>query len=661
MNRIRLLDPSVSELIAAGEVIERPASIVKELLENAIDASATAITIEIKNGGISFLRMTDNGIGFEAEDVPTAFLRHATSKVRDEQDLDHIATLGFRGEALASISAVARVELMSKTADALMGTRIVISGGNTESMEEVGCPVGTTLVVRDLFYNVPARLKFLKKDTVEGNAVQSMVEKIALSHPQISFKMIKDNKLVLHSPGGGVLLNAIHAILGKDFADSLMELSYEHQGIRVSGYVTKPAKCRNNRTMQHFFVNDRYVKSRTALVAMEEAYTHAIMVGKFPGCVLKLELGYHEVDVNVHPAKIEVRFVREKQVFEAIYFAVKTALSKADILKTDVNAEKTFVSRSIFPVENKEEPQLGFSAHGEPAPQTKFSTIRAEEYRQVLSSEKSKKKPVYPVSSSPAPAITFHSPDAEFPEKPLQHVPGEEKPDTIKPKTEDPFQFLDATSFQKKEPAAELAAAAPVKAFPEEEEELPPVRIAMIGELFKTYILFEANDVFVMIDKHAAHERILFEQLRQSVDLRESQVLLVPKDIGLSIEEREVLEEFSEVFASFGFRFSFHKQEVQILEAPLVLHRYDLTDIVEDIATGILQHKVDLAPAKLDDLLHSIACRAAVKANADNTVEELQALVEQVYLDSRIRHCPHGRPVGITMSKYEVEKKFGRH
>lgn len=658
MNRIRLLDPSVSELIAAGEVIERPASIVKELLENAIDAAATAITIEIKNGGISFLRMTDNGIGFEAEDVPTAFLRHATSKVRDEQDLDHIATLGFRGEALASISAVARVELMSKTADAPMGTRIAISGGTTESLEEVGCPAGTTLVVRDLFYNVPARLKFLKKDTVEGNAVQSMVEKIALSHPEISFKMIKDNKLVMHSPGGGVLLNAIHAILGKDFADSLMELSYEHQGIHVSGYVTKPSKCRNNRTMQHFFVNDRYVKSRTALVAMEEAYNHAIMVGKFPGCVLKLELGYQEVDVNVHPAKIEVRFVREKQVFEAIYFAVKTALSKADILKTDVNAEKTFISRSVFPVEHKEEPQLGFAGPKDSAPQTTFSTIRAEEYRQTISSETGKSRPV---SAWSAPAVTFHSPDAEFPEKPPRTGPEENKPDAVKPKTEDPFQFLDATSFQKKESVAEVVTVMPAKAFPEEEEALPPVRIAMIGELFKTYILFEANDVFVMIDKHAAHERILFEQLKQSVDLRESQVLLVPKDIRLSIEEREVLEEYSEVFASFGFRFSFEKEDVQILEAPLVLHRYDLTDIVEDIATGILQHKVDLAPAKLEDLLHSIACRAAVKANADNTVEELQALVEQVYLDSRIRHCPHGRPVGITMSKYEVEKKFGRH
>lgn len=653
MSRIHVLDSAVSELIAAGEVIERPASIVKELLENAIDANATAITVELKNGGITFLRLTDNGIGFEAEDIPTAFLRHATSKVRGEEDLDNISTLGFRGEALASISAVAKVELMSKTTDALTGTRIVIHGGNTQHLDEVGCPAGTTIVVRDLFYNIPARLKFLKKDSVEGNAVQSMVEKLALSHPEISFKLIKDNKLVLHSPGDGALLSAIHAVLGKDFSDSLIEFSYEHQGITVSGYVTKPSKCRNNRTMQHFFVNDRYVKSRTAFVALEEAYHHAIMVGKFPGCVMKLGLPYSEVDVNVHPAKIEVRFVREKQVFEAIYFAVKTALSKADILTTDVNDARTFVSRPVFP-EAEKTVQLDFSAK----PQNKaepFSRLSAEEYRKSIPTAEKKAAFVpTPVTSAPIPTQTMHSPEPEFPSEASAAVPAPAA-------QEDPFQFLDVTSFQKKEAVTEEPPAPIAQMLPQEMEELPPMQIKMIGELFKTYILFEANDVFVMLDKHAAHERILFEQLKKNVNLKESQLLLVPLAVRLSSEERQVLEEQVTVFQDFGFHFAFQNDVVQVLEAPLVLHQYDLVDLIEDIATGILQHQVDLSPAKLDELLHSMACRAAIKANADNTIEELQMLVEQVYLDSRIRHCPHGRPVGFTMTKYEVEKKFGRH
>ncbi|MBS7175102.1 MAG: DNA mismatch repair endonuclease MutL, partial [Clostridiales bacterium] len=328
MAKIQVLDKSVSELIAAGEVIERPASIVKELLENAIDAKASAVTVEIKQGGIGFIRITDNGIGIAREDVPTAFLRHATSKVRTEDDLTNIATLGFRGEALASVCAVAKVELITKTAGQELGSRYLIQGGENGTLEEAGCPNGTTIIVRDLFYNVPARLKFLKKDFSEGNAVQGIVEKIALSHPEVSVKLIKENKMVLHTSGNRDLRSAIYSVFGKDFAAGLLPVNYQHNGIRVSGFITKPACSRTNRSMQHFFVNDRYVKTRTGMAALEEGYKHSIMVGKFPACVLKLGIDYSLVDVNVHPAKIEIRFVQERPVFEAIYFAVKSALEQ---------------------------------------------------------------------------------------------------------------------------------------------------------------------------------------------------------------------------------------------------------------------------------------------------------------------------------------------
>lgn len=652
MGKINVLDKNVSELIAAGEVIERPASIVKELLENAIDAGASAITVEIKGGGISFIRITDNGSGFEKEDVPVAFLRHATSKVHSELDLEHIATLGFRGEALASISAVAKVELLTKTREEEFGTRMVVHGGETVELSDAGCPDGTTILVRNLFYNVPARLKFLKKDTSEGNAIQGIVEKIALSHPEISFKLVKDNKQVLLTAGDGKLLSAIYAVLGKEFAASLMEVHYDYRGVQVEGYVSKPSFCRSNRTMQHFFVNDRYVKSRTCLVSLEEAYKNSIMVSKFPGCVLKLRMDYTQVDVNVHPAKVEVRFVNEKAVFEAVYFAVKSALMQADILKTDVNEPKTFISKQILPEPEQKAVQMNLRetpVKSSTSSQSKerFLHISAQDYQKQFAGDKKA-----PLNSSALEYRTTPQPVVvESPQSPL--VSSVQRPE------EDAFQFLDSTSFAKKEEPAE-ARPTPVPAVVPEET-VEPMRIKMIGELFKTYILFEANDVFVMIDKHAAHERILFEQLKASVRLHESQILLSPLVLSLSAEERDAVEENRELLVEYGFRFGINDAgAVTVLEAPLVLHRYDLAAVVQDMLQNIRARKMEITPEAFEDLLHSMACRAAIKANADNTLEELEVLVEQVYLDSKIRHCPHGRPVGITMTRHEIERKFGR-
>ena len=568
MAKINLLDPSVAELIAAGEVIERPASIAKELLENAIDAGASAVTVEIKNGGITFLRITDNGCGIDRAEVPTAFLRHATSKVSQKDDLDHIHTLGFRGEALASIAAVTRLELMTKTAAAPMGVHYVLHGGVVQECSDIGCPDGSTFVVRDLFYNVPARLKFLKKGMTEGAAVQSVVEKLALSHPEVSVKLIRDNRPVLHTPGDGSLLSAIHAVLGREFAQSLLEVSYDYQGVKVEGFAVKSEKCRKSRSLQNFFVNDRYVKSRTCMAALEEAYANAHMVGKFPACVLKVTLPFDQVDVNVHPAKVEVRFVQEKLVYDAVFFAVKSALTRADILTTDVNEEKTFVSRPILPVQEEGHRQQSFPREPKPAPSGKpaFQSMTAEEYRR----EFLKKPPAFEATILPKPPAPIKEQPAPAPTEKKAATPLRQTP---KPKTapvvageDDPFAFLDDTSFQKRDPAPEKpapvsekpnafaeapkAASAPVPAQPparakaspcSETEEAPPVRIRMIGELFKTFILFEANDLFVMIDKHAAHERVLFERLKASVDLRESQVLLTPLPLILSPEERAVL------------------------------------------------------------------------------------------------------------------------
>lgn len=648
MGKINVLDKSVSELIAAGEVIERPASIVKELLENSIDAGASALTVEIKNGGISFIRVSDNGSGLEKEDVPTAFLRHATSKVLLQPDLEHISTLGFRGEALASISAVAKVELITKTQTQQLGTRIVMQGGEQILLDDAGCPQGTTVIVRDLFYNVPARLKFLKKDFTEGNAVQGIVEKLALSHPEVSFRMIKDNKTVLHTAGDGKLMSAVYAVLGREFAVSLLEVDYTYQAVHVSGLITKPSFTRSNRSLQHFFVNDRYVKSRTCLAALEEGYKNSIMVSKFPACVLKISLDYSLVDVNVHPAKTEVRFVNEKPVFEAIYFGVKTALSQEDHLKVLENP--TPVSAKILPVS---EETTGQQTQWKKPDEARFLHMNASEFQKAVSSPAKVHAPTAPFNEAAKKKKTDMNLQTAIKKEQVSPQPHEH----------DQFQFLDSSSFAPKEASSSVKAAETVSdmMIQRDDRTEDPDQIRMIGELFKTYILCEADDLFIILDKHAAHERILFENLKTHLHLKESQILLTPFLLKISLEERSVIEENLSVFESFGFRFVFQDSQVYLTEAPLVLHQYALSDIVEDMVKNLASCRVDVTPVQFEELLHSIACRAAIKANHDSSPEELLQLAKEVYRNRQIRYCPHGRPVGITMSKYEVEKKFGRH
>lgn len=684
MPKINILDKNVSELIAAGEVIERPASIVKELLENCIDAGSTAITIEIKKGGISYIRITDNGTGIEKEDMPIAFLRHATSKVKTEEDLDKIGTLGFRGEALASISAVSKVEMMSKTKNDNIGNKISLSGGEIDFFEECGCPQGTTIIVKDLFYNVPARLKFLKKETSEGNAIQNIVEKIAISHPQISFKFIKENKIVLHTSGDGKLISAIYSVLGKDFAKSLLEVEYSYKGIDILGFITKPTFARSNRTMQHFFVNDRYVKSKTCMVSLEEAYKNSIMVSKFPGCVLMVNLDFSQVDVNVHPSKIEIRFSKEQDVFEAVYFAVKTSLNKNDILQAEKSVKDNSITKRIFssnedshkqitiqtqPINNSSnyvnlKPEHSSLNKYKPNLHSKnISTFRSEppkiKHFEINSPTDNTEKVVFNEAPKVIESISLE-------EKNTPKIKGKENDSINKNDNENllGFSFINKDILSKKiedidKPTINNNEHNIVKEDTETsiDEE---IQINVIGELFKTYILFEVEDNFVMLDKHAAHERIIFEKLKKDIELKESQILLIPIPILLNPQEKDIVENNISLFNNFGFDFEINEKECFIKSAPLILHKYNLCDIVLDIIENIISNKIDVKPEKFEDLLHSVACKSAIKANQDNNIEELIQLAKQVYFDKTIRHCPHGRPVGITMTKYDIEKQFGR-
>ena len=644
MGNINVLGKHISELIAAGEVIERPASIVKELLENSIDAKSSAITIEIKRGGISYIRITDNGVGMIKEDVEVAFLRHATSKIKETDDLDCIATLGFRGEALASIAAVSRVEMTSKTADMQFGTKIRLVAGDMEHLEEVGCPTGTTIIVRDLFYNVPARLKFLKRDSSEGSAISGIIDKIALSHPEISFKLISDNKIKTHTPGNGDLLSAIHAVFGKEVSSGLIPIEYEMNGIFVKGYTSNTTVSRTNRAMQHFFVNARYVKSKTCLVAIEEGYKNSIMTGRYPSCVLNVTVPVNTVDVNVHPAKIEIRFINERVVFDAIYFAVKSTLSSHDILKAVEQPPPQTQVRNLLSTFKSEESE-----------QTKVTTVWEDEEPVIQTPKLQPSKEQSLFGSNQA---TYHTAPVKTQPKTQPVASAQERVEQnqfhyIKPqnliKTQEDM-VVDLETGEVIEPTVEV---------PKKQTTMPFVKV--IGELFKTYILFEVEDHFLLLDKHAAHERIIFEKLKRSITTEDRQILLKPIVVTVSSDELQALNEQVELIEQLGFSFDeFGNNSVIIREVPLVLSVYPIADIFIDIANKLLEKRRSVVSDIFEQLLHSIACRSAVKANDNNSIEDLTQLIKQVYADDEIRNCPHGRPVAVSMSKSEIEKKFGR-
>lgn len=671
MAQINLLSREVSELIAAGEVIDRPASVIKELLENAIDAGSSVITVEIKCGGRTYIRVTDNGSGISQEDLPKAFLRHATSKISSKDDLNKILTLGFRGEALASISAVAKVEVLTKLKDEMYGAHYVIEGGEEKLLEQSGCPNGTTFVVRDIFYNVPARLKFLKKDTTEGNNVANLVTKLALSHPEISFKFIRDNKPELITAGDGKLFSAINAVFGREFAASLIPVDSTWNNIHVHGFTVRPLWSKSNRKFQNFFVNGRFVRSNTCSGALEEAYRNAIMVGKFPACVLGIDVAPEIVDVNVHPTKIEVRFSDDKMIYEALYFAVKDALLKDDKpVEMDLERKRHFTDEQLYNVPQKPQgEQLKFTVAEPSQPKTPAALVKTPPRNTLtvvppvtkpepkpqttgedlfLKSLETNMQSRFPAPAEP-PAVKAEAPQPAIP----ADFEAETAPD-IDTKTKQiqedikDFRFISEQSFERR---TEIVADS-VK------EEVKPV---VIGELFKTYIVAQAGDEMLLFDKHASHERYIFEKIKDDAKELETQIFLEPIYVLLSYDEFDALSANVETVNKLGFCIEPDvAPNVAVRGVPVILGDENPTDIVTALAKNFIMCKHDPQLEIFDELYHSIACKAAIKANDDSDILELQALVNNVYGNDDIRYCPHGRPVMIKLTKRELEKQFRR-
>lgn len=648
MPKINILPKHLAELIAAGEVVERPSSVVKELLENAIDAGANKIIVEIKNGGVRYIRISDNGCGIAREDIRAAFISHATSKIKEREDLDAILTLGFRGEALASVAAVSRVEVLTKTAEDAIGTRYRIAGGTEEELDDAGCPDGTTIMIRDLFYNTPARMKFLKKDMTEGNYVSDVVSKIALSHPAISFTLIKDNRRTLFTPGDGRLMTVIDAVFGREFASGLIEAEGETGGVGVKGYISKPVYARANRSMQHLFVNGRYVKIPVCASALDNAYKNQMMTGKYPACVLFLTLNPAAVDVNVHPAKTQVRFANEKSVYDAVYFTAVAALQKGDTV-AEVKASpkntdalfrpKTEVRQVEMPVQT-EKISLSLSPQNDKQEPPPIETM----YRGVRRDYMPAKKPVFREPSAP-----FFRADEEEGESDVLSMPPERKPEEAKT-----TQPIEHTEIPKTEPIAEVEPPVPA------EKAAPEFRV--IGEVFETYILVQMQSKLLFIDKHAAHERILFNELKSRNRPVYSQMLLAPVTVTLSARDYAAVLDNIDIFEKSGYSIDdFGEGTVKVRECPTELSDGDVAEIVQEMADKLASHSDDPEPEKLEWLYHSTACRAAVKAGDNISLTEMESLTRRVLTDDDVRYCPHGRPVMFSMSEYEIKKLFGRN
>lgn len=699
MGVINVLDKHIAELIAAGEVVERPSSVIKELVENSIDAGAKNVTVEIKNGGTTFMRVADDGCGIYRDDIKKAFLRHATSKVKTANDLDSIATLGFRGEALASISAVSRLQVITKNENEEIGSCYEIEGGEEISLEDAGCPTGTTFVIRDLFYNIPARSKFLKKDVAEGNAVSALVDKIVLSHPEVAFTFIRDGKQVLRTFGDGKLLSAIYSVFGKDFAKGLIPVDYTLDSVTVKGYISKPINARPNRNMQNFFINGRFVKTRTGMAALEEAYKGSIMVGKFPSAVLQLTVPYEIIDVNVHPAKIEVRFINERPVFDAIYHAVKSALQQGDVRKQVTFKENTAFNeiKKVNPFTNA---QAVFSKAESKPPvnNVKPAEQKAKAYEpksynpfDELDLKDEKPKPVsidnLKISDSSNP-FDIYSKQAIKRNSELEN----KKAEFSKQKLEKAEQLiLKATQQEESLPEQEItvddltaeSTETPIKTEVSKEEvkhlkefsenktdnndaltELPKeqTKLRFLGEAFDTYIIVEKNDSEILIiDKHAAHERIIYEKLKANADKQNVQYLLAPVTVTLDKTDYDAAISNLDMFAKCSFDVEdFGNGTLLVRSAPQYLAATEIADCIAEMSGYIASGKKDIYAEKMDWFYHNVSCRSAIKAGNKSTVQELMDIAWTLEKNPQIKYCPHGRPICIVMTKYEIEKQFGR-
>ena len=636
--QIYKLSRQVANLIAAGEVVERPGSVAKELIENAIDAGARSVTVEIKNGGMSYLRVTDDGSGIGREDARTAFMRHATSKIRVESDLLAIETLGFRGEALAAIASVSKVDLFTKTEDSDVGIHLSIEGGQEKDFVETGCPKGATIVVRDLFFNTPARMKFLKKDATEASYIESAVSHAALSRPDISFKLIKEGRESFFSSGDGKLTSAVYAVCGAECAGALLSVSGAFSQIGLSGLISGPGLTRANRNMQEFFVNDRYVRSRLLSAAVDEAYSGRLMSGRHPVCFLKLRVDPAAIDVNVHPSKLEVKFSRERDVFSAVYNSVSAALASHDDIMTMRAAKQT------------QRPALSVQKSGR-------NLTMQESLNKAYTPVAEKRETIYKTRADTG-EITKNFFDI------MSATPSEEKEVETAPaaySAEARAKISVGEAKQQSGQAADLAAIpAPDPQTPDIEDILQFEPVRALGEALSTYILAQDQGGVWVIDKHAAHEKMLYEQLRQTAQEQPSQLLLVPVSLNLSALEKAACLEQAEALRQAGFEVEdFGQSALLVRQVPIYLEIGDVEFVISEIAGKILEQKRAHSEL-LEEILQSVACRAAVKAGGKTSPEELQAFTEKVLTTPEIRNCPHGRPVVVYLTKREIEKLFGR-
>ena len=680
MPEIAVLDPHVADLIAAGEVVERPASAAKELIENAVDAGASIVTVEIAHGGMTFLRVTDDGSGIPAGQLKTAFLRHATSKLHSARDLEAIGTLGFRGEALAAICAVSRMEVLTCTADAPLGASLTVEGGVPGQVEEAGCPQGTTMVVRDLFYNTPARQKFLKKDAAEGAAVFAVVQKAALSHPEVSFHFIRDGKQELMTPGDGQLKSAVYAVLGRELALGFRPVQSAGEDMSVTGFVSMPACCRASRNWQFFFVNGRPVKSPLMTAAVEQAYQNQKMVGKFPGCVLHLDIRRSAVDVNVHPAKSEVKFGSERQVFSAVYHAVLSAL-EADRSRPQVELKPRPIP-GVRSLDQVTEHQLTITPRpaAKPAGTIKPEPAGAADLRPVGAAVPS--GPSAPVTPSPRPSVpvrpatppvNLRVQDSTYRPltrvSPVSPVAVEKKPEISSPtpvSAPQPAAFATAEkppveTLEPKEPERPVGAAVPSGPSPEPEQPQTPEDLPwrMVGEVLHTYIVVEQGDRVFFIDKHAAHERMNFDRMKAQGYDPMAQTLLSPALCRLPAQEQAVLLAHQELLGQFGFDVDQLGDALAVRQAPFDVDVGDIEATLSELAQRLLTTGDADPAAARDELLHTMACKAAIKGGWKTSDQELER-VAQAVMSGQVKYCPHGRPVAIELTQKELEKQFKR-
>ena len=654
MPKIIQLSPHIANLIAAGEVVERPASVVKELLENAVDAGASKVTVEFKDGGMTFLRVTDNGCGMSPQDARTAFLRHATSKLRTAEDLAAIATCGFRGEALAAIASVSRIDLLTKVPSALEGVSLRLEAGQIIEESEAGCPDGTTIIVRDLFFNTPARMKFMKSDTVEGSRVTAAVQLQALAHPSVSFRCLKDGKEILNTPGSGKLEDAVYCVYGRECA-KMAKVDSRWEQYSLSGFVSKPTDARPSRALQTFFVNGRPVKSRLLVSALEEAYRNQIMVGKFPACVLHLNLPANTVDVNVHPAKTEVKFLNEKAVFDCVHYGVLGALNRTPD-RPDVQFKKPntvpLSAASDNSVSLRTGPQTGAaisSKAAEPKKEHFFRTMTSGAYKTFSAAIMDAPKPRQEAAVATAAKIEQQT-AAPIRETIITPAITPKPEIKLPPLPEAPKILPKAEPAPAEEPMEQVSLA-----MPEE------IEWRMVGELYNSYIIVQQGDNAFLIDKHAAHERILFEKLKANQEKISAQALLTPIPVRLSPEAAGELLANREMLDELGFEIDeFGENTVLLRQIPMDLSPDHAAEAIEEMASGLLSGRREKKDTIRDEILHTVACKAAIKAGWKNDEAELLALVKQVMAREDLKYCPHGRPICITLSKKQLEKQFKR-